>query len=50
VLDWEMAALAPRELDVSWFVFLHRFFQEITAGSVSTGGRPSTTPEGPHSG
>jgi aminoglycoside phosphotransferase (APT) family kinase protein len=29
VLDWEMAALGPRELDVSWFVFLHRFFQEI---------------------
>jgi aminoglycoside phosphotransferase (APT) family kinase protein len=29
VLDWEMAALGPRELDVSWFVFLHRFFQDI---------------------
>ena len=29
VLDWEMACLGPRELDVSWFVFLHRFFQDI---------------------
>jgi len=29
VLDWEMAALGPRELDVSWFLFLHRFFQDI---------------------
>jgi aminoglycoside phosphotransferase (APT) family kinase protein len=29
VLDWEMAALGPRELDVGWFVFMHRFFQDI---------------------
>jgi aminoglycoside phosphotransferase (APT) family kinase protein len=29
VLDWEMAALGPRELDVSWLIFLHRFFQDI---------------------
>ena len=29
VLDWEMAALGPRELDVAWFIFLHRFFQDI---------------------
>jgi aminoglycoside phosphotransferase (APT) family kinase protein len=29
VLDWEMAAFGPRELDVGWFVFLHRFFQDI---------------------
>jgi len=29
VLDWEMAAIGPRELDVGWFVFLHRFFQDI---------------------
>jgi aminoglycoside phosphotransferase (APT) family kinase protein len=29
VLDWEMATLGPRELDVSWFLFLHRFFQDI---------------------
>ncbi|WP_037606148.1 phosphotransferase family protein [Streptacidiphilus rugosus] len=30
VLDWEMAALGPRELDLGWFVFLHRFFQDLT--------------------
>src|SRR5205807_1245522 len=29
VLDWEMAALGPREIDVGWFIFLHRFFQDI---------------------
>ena len=29
VLDWEMAALGPRELDAGWLVFLHRFFQDI---------------------
>jgi aminoglycoside phosphotransferase (APT) family kinase protein len=32
VLDWEMATLGPRELDVAWFVFLHRFFQDIAQG------------------
>ncbi len=30
VLDWEMAGLAPRGLDVGWMIFLHVFFQEIT--------------------
>lgn len=30
VLDWEMAAYGPRELDVAWLIFLHRFFQDIT--------------------
>ncbi|MEU6710702.1 phosphotransferase family protein [Nonomuraea sp. NPDC046802] len=29
VLDWEMAALGPRELDLSWMIFLHRFFHDI---------------------
>ena len=29
VLDWEMATICPRELDLGWFVFLHRFFQDI---------------------
>jgi len=29
VLDWEMACLGPRELDVGWLIFLHRFFQDI---------------------
>jgi aminoglycoside phosphotransferase (APT) family kinase protein len=31
VLDWEMAALGPRELDVSWLVFAHLVFESITA-------------------
>ncbi|MCP2280183.1 Predicted kinase, aminoglycoside phosphotransferase (APT) family [Nocardia amikacinitolerans] len=29
VLDWEMAGLGPRELDVAWIVFIHRFFQDL---------------------
>ncbi len=29
VLDWEMAALGPRELDVAWLIFLHRFFEDL---------------------
>jgi aminoglycoside phosphotransferase (APT) family kinase protein len=29
VLDWEMAGIAPREVDLGWLVFLHRFFQDI---------------------
>lgn len=35
VLDWEMAALGPRELDLGWMVFLHRFFQDL----AESGGR-----------
>ncbi|MEU6979997.1 phosphotransferase family protein [Streptomyces sp. NPDC046371] len=30
VLDWEMAACAPREVDLGWTVYLHRFFQDLT--------------------
>ncbi|CAJ1507271.1 phosphotransferase family protein [[Mycobacterium] burgundiense] len=29
VLDWEMATLGPRELDVSWIIFAHLVFQEL---------------------
>jgi aminoglycoside phosphotransferase (APT) family kinase protein len=29
VLDWEMAALGPAEIDLAWFVFLHQFFEDI---------------------
>ena len=29
VLDWEMATLGPREMDVSWLVFAHQVFQSI---------------------
>lgn len=28
-LDWEMATLGPRELDLGWTIFLHRFFQDL---------------------
>ena len=30
VLDWEMAALGPGELDVGWMIALHHFFQDLT--------------------
>ena len=29
VLDWEMATLGPRELDVGWMIYLHRFFDDL---------------------
>jgi aminoglycoside phosphotransferase (APT) family kinase protein len=31
VLDWEMASVGPREIDLGWFVFLHRFFEDLTS-------------------
>ncbi len=30
VLDWEMAACAPREVDLGWTVYQHCFFQDLT--------------------
>jgi aminoglycoside phosphotransferase (APT) family kinase protein len=30
VLDWEMAGIGPRELDLGWVVFAHKVFQSIT--------------------
>ncbi len=29
LLDWEMATVGPRELDLGWIIFLHRFFQDL---------------------
>jgi aminoglycoside phosphotransferase (APT) family kinase protein len=29
VLDWEMATVGPPEVDLSWMIFLHRFFQNL---------------------
>ena len=29
VLDWEMATVGPRELDVAWMIYLHRFFDDL---------------------
>jgi aminoglycoside phosphotransferase (APT) family kinase protein len=37
VLDWEMAALAPREVDLGWTIYLHRFFHDLTVASGRRG-------------
>ena len=29
LLDWEMAGIGPRELDVAWLVFAHEVFEEL---------------------
>ncbi len=29
VLDWEMAAVAPPEVDIGWMCYLHLFFQDL---------------------
>jgi len=29
VLDWEMAAVAPPEVDLGWLCYLHRFFHDL---------------------
>jgi aminoglycoside phosphotransferase (APT) family kinase protein len=39
VLDWEMATLGPRELDVAWMAFAHRVFEQIT-GMLTLPGMP----------
>lgn len=39
VLDWEMATLGPREMDVAWMVFAHMVFQEL-AGLAGLPGLP----------
>ncbi|WP_305093100.1 phosphotransferase family protein [Prescottella sp. R16] len=31
VLDWEMATIGPRELDLGWMIFIHRFFEDLAA-------------------
>ncbi|NNH69106.1 phosphotransferase family protein [Nocardia uniformis] len=31
VLDWELATIGPRELDLAWMVFGHRVFQTIAS-------------------
>jgi len=40
LLDWEMAGRAPREVDLAWLCFMHRFFQEI-AESLELPGLPN---------
>jgi aminoglycoside phosphotransferase (APT) family kinase protein len=45
VLDWEMTALGPRELDVAWLIFAHMVFQEL-AGLATLPGLPDVLREG----
>ncbi|WBP95877.1 phosphotransferase family protein [Mycolicibacterium neoaurum] len=44
VLDWEMATVGPRELDVSWLIFAHMVFQEL-AGLAGLAGLPDVLRE-----
>jgi aminoglycoside phosphotransferase (APT) family kinase protein len=44
VLDWEMATIGPRELDVSWIIFAHMVFQEL-AGLAGLPGLPQVMRE-----
>lgn len=39
VLDWEMVGHGPRELDLGWMIYLHRFFQDI-AEMMGVAGMP----------
>lgn len=39
VLDWEMAGIGPRELDVAWLIYGHRIFEDIAA-QMGLGGMP----------
>lgn len=39
VLDWEMAGVGPRELDVAWLVYAHRGFEDL-ATMMSLPGMP----------
>lgn len=40
VLDWEMAGIAPPEVDLGWMIYLHRFFQDLTE-SLGAEGLPA---------
>ena len=44
VLDWEMATVGPRELDVAWIIFAHMVFQEL-AGLAGLPGLPAVMRE-----
>lgn len=39
LLDWEMAGLGPRELDLGWMIFFHRLFEDL-AHSAGLPGLP----------
>ena len=40
VLDWEMAGMAPREVDLAWMIFLHRFFEDLVDSTRRRPGMP----------
>ncbi|HTT86012.1 MAG TPA: phosphotransferase family protein [Acidimicrobiales bacterium] len=40
VLDWEMAALSPREVDLAWMIYLHRFLDDLALALELPGMRP----------
>jgi aminoglycoside phosphotransferase (APT) family kinase protein len=37
LLDWEMAGVGPRELDLAWLVYSHRVYEELVTRSGSDG-------------
>jgi len=37
VLDWEMAAVAPPEVDLGWMCYLHLFFQDLAVDLGASG-------------
>lgn len=44
VLDWEMATVGPREIDVAWIIFAHMVFEEL-AGLAGLPGLPGVMRE-----
>jgi aminoglycoside phosphotransferase (APT) family kinase protein len=37
ILDWEMAGIGPRELDLGWLAFMHTFFQTLLESAGAPG-------------
>ncbi len=46
VLDWEMASVAPREVDLGWMCYLHLFFQDLAVDLGAPGLPAMFTPSG----
>lgn len=40
VLDWELAAMAPREMDVGYLIFFHRYFHHVAQVMAGTDTMP----------
>jgi len=40
VLDWEMASVAPREIDIGWMIYMHTFFQYVAEEMLGLPGLP----------